>query len=53
MCVRDFYMIQDEINLLKQRSPASIDRIDFNQNFILIIVYAAKEIIIIIVVLYL
>ena len=27
-------MVQDEINLLKQQSPASIDCIDFNQNFI-------------------
>ena len=48
-------MVQDEINLLKQQSPASIDCIDFNQNFIYYnnIVYAAKGIIIIIVVLYL
>ena len=48
-------MVQDEINLLKQQSPASIDSIDFNQNFIYYnnIVYAAKGIIIIIVVLYL
>ena len=27
-------MVQDEINLLKQQSPANIDCIDFNQNFI-------------------